>query len=59
MWMQDVGAMEMLYKKWFSLQLTTEDSRDVEIGYKKWNLQGSQCDSQQDGLVGWLSGLLY
>jgi len=38
--MQEMGRMEMLYKKWISQQ------------------QGSQCDSKQPGLIGWLSGML-
>merc|ERR1719180_189222 len=38
--MQESGRMEMLYKKWISLQ------------------QGSQCDSKQPGLIGWLSDML-
>jgi len=35
-----------------------QESGDMDILYKKWvSLQGSQCDPQQDGLIGWLSGM--
>ena len=31
----------------------------MEMLYKKWiSLPGSECASQQDGLIGWLSGML-
>ena len=31
----------------------------MEMLYKKWiGLPGSECASQQDGLIGWLSGML-
>jgi len=35
-----------------------QDSGDMEILYKKWfGLQGSQCDSKQPGLIGWISAM--